>query len=261
MGLANAMLQRFQESYDIFTEAVSIEPANAELWYNRGLASSSTTRIGQAVLDFERAVALLDTTPALAPYKDDALAKFTSELEKSRELLEEALYIRGPAFTINQLIEQDEAFQLGLSMSRAGRWQEAEQAFRRVIEMGECLPQHSGNLGVTLVMQKRYDEAEAALKRALEFDPHYKLARENLAAIATIRRSGLTPELRMRNELRENDVDQTLTLYQPGTDTQPAITSTITKEQTVTKIQLGKQSARYRFFLNPYDYARFTKCP
>jgi Flp pilus assembly protein TadD len=261
MGLANAMLQRFQESYDIFTEAVSIDPTNAELWYNRGLASNCTTRLGQAVLDFERAVELLDTTPALAPYKDDVVKKFTDELEKSRKLAEEAMQLRGPDFTLDQLIEQDEAFQRGLSMTRAGKWKEAEQAFRRVIEMGECLPQYSGNLGVVLLMQQRYDEAEAALKRALKFDPHYKLARENLAAIPALRRSGRPAELRLRNELQESDVDQTITLYQPGNDTQPAITSTIKKLQTTTKLHLGKQPSRYRFFLNPYEDVRFTRCP
>lgn len=261
MGMANAMLKNFQESYDIFTEAVGIDPTNAELWYSRGLASNNTFRAGQAILDFERAIKFLDTTPALAPYRDEMLKRFTGELEKTRALAEEAMELRGPDFTLEQLIEQDEAFQFGLMMTRANRWQEAEQAFRRVISMGECLPQHSGNLGVALIMQGRYDEAEAALKHALEFDPHYQLARENLAVIPVLRRGGPQPEIRLRNELRESDLKQSITLYQPATDTQPEITSIITGDQTTTKVSLGKQTPRYRFFLNPYNDVRFTRCP
>jgi tetratricopeptide (TPR) repeat protein len=44
LGLSHSMLQHFPESYDIFTEALTLDPDNAELWYNHGLASHFTTR-------------------------------------------------------------------------------------------------------------------------------------------------------------------------------------------------------------------------
>ena len=259
MGLAYGMLERYQEGYDVFTEAVSIDPTNAELWYNRGLASYFTARIGQYIRDFERASELLETSPNLTEHRDELRPKFRKELESSRKLAREAMELRGPDFTLDQLIEQDEWFQRGLAMSKAEKWKEAEQAFRRVIEIGECLPQHSGNLGVALLMQRRYDEAEAVLKRALEFDPEYTLARANLAAIPALRRGKQPVELKIRNDFPVRDAEQSITFFQPGNSTRPDITSVIDKDQT--KVYLGKQPPRYRFFLNPYNDVRFTRCP
>src|SRR5712691_11624675 len=47
LGIAQGMLENFPESYDAYTEALSLEPDNADLWYNRGMASRFTSRFGQ----------------------------------------------------------------------------------------------------------------------------------------------------------------------------------------------------------------------
>ncbi len=39
-GLAHGMLKQYQQSYDVFSEAIDIDPTVAESWYNRGLARS-----------------------------------------------------------------------------------------------------------------------------------------------------------------------------------------------------------------------------
>src|SRR5438270_9056564 len=44
LGTALAMLQNFPQSYDAFTEALSLDPNNADLWYNHGTASRYTSR-------------------------------------------------------------------------------------------------------------------------------------------------------------------------------------------------------------------------
>jgi lipoprotein NlpI len=38
LGLAHGMLKHYQQSYDVFSEAISIDPTMAEFWYNHGLA-------------------------------------------------------------------------------------------------------------------------------------------------------------------------------------------------------------------------------
>ena len=58
MGTAHAMLQNFPQSYEAFTEALALDPKNAELWYNRSIASRFTSRFGQALRDIERAIEL-----------------------------------------------------------------------------------------------------------------------------------------------------------------------------------------------------------
>ena len=203
LGTAQAMLQNFPQSYAAYTEALSLDPTIAELWFNRGMASRFTSRFGRSLRDYERAKEL-NIRPELAK-------KLEEELEFARELAEKTLKLRGPDFTLDQLIEQEDLFQNGLQLTEAGEWEEAEQAFQAAIAMGDCLPQPWGNLGISLMMQERYDEAEAALKRALVMDPQYTLAKENLAALPKIRRTGLPPIVDIRDPFKSSELKQSIT--------------------------------------------------
>jgi tetratricopeptide (TPR) repeat protein len=205
LGTAQAMLKNFPQSYIAYTEALSLDPDNAELWFNRGMASRYTSRFGRSLRDYERAKEL-NITPELAK-------KLEEELEFARELAEKTLKLRGPDFTLDQLIEQEGLFQKGLLLTEAGEWEEAEQAFRASIAMGDCLPQPWGNLGISLMMQERYDEAEEALKRALVMDPGYTLAKKNLAALPKIRRTGLPPIVDIRDPFKSSKLKQSITFF------------------------------------------------
>lgn len=259
LGLAHAMLQHYSECYDIFSEAVTINPTNAELWYNRGLACRYTSRIGQAVRDFERAVELSSNDTS------EMARRFATELKVSREELQEAMQELEPGITVDQYIEREERFMQAMNLSKRKKWKEAEQAFLEVIEMGGNLPQYWGNLGVSLIMQARYEEAEAALKRALEIDPEYDLARSNLAKIPDVRRASGFAEIEVRNMAQVPDFKQTISFYKPGEgSSSPTPHTTIEKVGNALKrtgTALGKQPPRYRFFLNPYRDVRFTTCP
>jgi len=259
LGLAHGMLQHYEESYDLFTEALTIDPTNAQLWYNRGLACRYTTRVGQAVRDFERAVALSEhDTGELA-------RKFAQELEISRRHIQEAMQEQGVHSTLDQFIEREERFMQAMSLMRLSKWEEAERAFRQIIEMGGHLPQYWGNLGVSLIMQLRYDEAEIALKQALEIDPAYPIARNNLVKLPEIRQSKGPAEIEMRDLSQVTDIKQSITFYNPSNDSSSTTAHTTIEKtgNTVkgTRKQLGKQPPSYRFFLNPYQDVRFTTCP
>ncbi len=259
LGLAHGMLQHYEESYELFTEALPLAPTNAELWYNHGLSCRYTTRVGQAVRSFEQAVALAGKTTS------ELSGKFAQELERSRKELEEAMQAYGEDITLGQFIEQEERFMQAMHFTRLGKWKEAEKAFRQLIEMGGRLPQYWGNLGVSLIMQTRYEEAEAALKRALDIDPEYTLARNNLEKLPEIQRAGGPPGVELRDLPHRQDIKQSITFYkQNNGNTSPTAHTTIEQiGNTVkgTRIPIGKQPPRYRFFLNPYCDVRFTICP
>ena len=85
LGLAHGMSQNFEKSYELFTEAVTIDPTNAELWYNRGLACRFTSRVGQAVRDFEQAVKLSGNDSS------ELTRKFVRELDVGRKELKQSL--------------------------------------------------------------------------------------------------------------------------------------------------------------------------
>src|SRR2546421_11682338 len=42
LGLAHGMLRHYEQSYDILTEAITIDPTMADLWYNRAMACRCT---------------------------------------------------------------------------------------------------------------------------------------------------------------------------------------------------------------------------
>ena len=203
LGTAQGMLQHFPQSYAAYTEALSLDADNAALWLNRGMASRFTSRFGRSLRDYERAKEL-NTRPELAK-------KLEEELEFARELAEKTLKLRGPDFTLDQLIEQEDLFHDGLQMMEAGEWEAAEQAFQTSIAMGDCLPQPWGNLGISLLMQERYDEAETALKRALVMDPGYTLAKSNLAALPETRRTGPPARIDITDPLKSSKLKQSIT--------------------------------------------------
>jgi tetratricopeptide (TPR) repeat protein len=203
LGTAQAMLQNYPQSYAAFDEALKLSPNAADLWYNRGMSSLYTLRIGQSLKDRMRAVEL-NTNPALSERFDEAV-------KDSREMVEESIQLRGPDFTLDQLIEQESLFQRGLAMMEAYQWDEAEQAFRQSIALADCLPQPWGNLGVCLLMQERYDECEAALKRALVFDPHYAIAKNNLKLLAESRRTGPPKQFGIQEPFKNVKMKQGIT--------------------------------------------------
>lgn len=203
LGTAQAMLQNFPQSYKALTQALALDPKNAELWYNRSTASCFTSRFGQALWDIERAIEL-NTSSELTE-------RLNQELQFSRKLAEESRKLRGPDFTLDQLVEQENLFQQGLTLMEAGKGEEAQQAFQASIAMGDCLPQPWGNLGICLIMQERYDEAEAALRRALVIDPKYTLAKNNLAALPEFRRTGPPTMVALNEPFKHSKLKQSIT--------------------------------------------------
>jgi tetratricopeptide (TPR) repeat protein len=206
LGAVQSMLQNYPQSYEAFTEALALEPNDAELWYNRSGTSQFTGRHGQALRDIERAIQL-NTVAELA-------GRFDKALKFNRKIAEEAMKLRGPNFTLDQLIEQEEHFQQGLKSMEAANWAEAGQAFEASIALGDCLPQPWGNLGISLMMQKRYDEAEEAFKHALIIDPKYAIAKNNLAALPETRKVGPPEMIGMHDPYKSSNVKHSLTLLE-----------------------------------------------
>lgn len=189
IGGASLLLERYEDAFLATTAAVALMPEHALFWFNRGMAARFTTRIGQSLHDFEQA-ALLDRDGILAD-------KLAEALPDARVYVADSLKLRGPEFTLDQLIDQEGLFQQGVQAMQQQQWVEAELFFRQSIAMGDVLPQPWGNLGICLLMQRQFDAAEAVLRRALAIDPGYTLARQNLAGLPAIRASGKLPTLRI----------------------------------------------------------------
>lgn len=189
LGTAHAMKSENQHAFEAFSEALALEPNAFDVWYNRGLASLFTSRLGQAFKDFSKAATLCTEVS----FKQ----RIVEQLEFTEHAVREACALRGPGFTLEQLIEQEELVQRGVALMEQEAWSDAEKRFRDVIALGDVLPQPWGNLGICLLMQQRYDEAEEALQRALEIDADYELAQANLAMLESVRSGGIAPRVVM----------------------------------------------------------------
>ena len=258
LGLAHGMLKHYQQSYDVFSEAITLDPTIAEFWHNRGLACHYMARPGEAVRNFERAVELSKNDTS------EMSRKFAVELEVGRQELQEAMQAHETDITFEHYMEREECFTQALRLVRQEKWQEAELLFRQLTETGSRVPSYWGNLGVSLMMQLRYDEAEEALKQAIAIEPDYLIARDNLKKLPEIRRSKRPIEHKLINPSREEDVKQSLALYQKdeeGKVTSGTIIEKVGHTVTSTWRQLGKQRPLYDFFLNTYQDTRFTTCP
>jgi len=258
LGLAHGMLKQYQQSYDVFSEAIGVDPTVAELWHNRGLACHYLSRPGEAVRNFERAVALSKRETG------EMAHKFALQLEEERQELQEVMQSHGTDITFQQYMQREERFTQALRLVRQEQWQEAEFLFRQLTETGSRIPSYWGNLGVCLMMQFRYDEAEEVLKQALAIDPDYPVARDNLKKLPEIRRSKQPIGHTFINLSQEEDVKDSLALYQKddeGEVTSYTVIEKVGHAVTSTWGQLGKQHPRYDFFLNTYQNTRFTTCP
>jgi tetratricopeptide (TPR) repeat protein len=258
LGLAHGMLKHYQQSYELFSEAIVLDPTRAEYLYNRGLACSSMSRPGEAVRDFERAIELAKNETS------EMTRRFALQLEESRQDLQEAMQGHEAGITVEHYMEREERFTQALSLVRQEKWQDAERLFRHLTATQSRISSYWGNLGVCLMMQSRYDEAEEALKQALTIDPDYSIARDNLKKLPDVRRSKEPLELKLLNLSREEDAKQSLALYEK--DEKGEITARTVIERaghvvTTIKGQVGKQPPRYDFFLNTYQDTRFTICP
>ena len=137
------MQRAFEDAYQAFDEAVQIDPDEAYLWFNYGLACLHTSRTGKSVPALERAVELEG--------QGEMADRFGEQLDFSRQIAESELATRGPDFSLDRLIKQQELFQQGLQLTAGRKWAKAEEVYREAIAMGDCLPQPWGNLGICLV--------------------------------------------------------------------------------------------------------------
>lgn len=185
LSMAYGGLNDYEQAYEVLTESLAIAPTDPTALFVRGIYALRVHRSGQYVQDIERAAELIRSD------KSHNLARAVQrELKTSRKVLKDALRRRGPDFTLEQLIEQEEFYVQALKRAREHDWAGAELLFKRVIGMAEkdFDPRPWNNLGFCLMQQQRFDEAELAWKRALKIDRSYSIARNHLRLLPELRR-------------------------------------------------------------------------
>lgn len=182
LGSAQVMQRQLDAAYETFSQALALLPEDPYLWFNRGMICRHVMRPGQSLHDLQQAVAREGNGPAAEQY--------ATEAQRAQTIVERALHLRGPDFTLEHLIEQEERFIQAIQAMERDDWAEGEAHLQRVLALSERQPQPWSNLGICLMMQRRFDEAEAAYQRALAIQPDYASARENQAVLQQMRQAG-----------------------------------------------------------------------
>src|SRR6266487_1510674 len=128
LGLAHGMLKQYQQSYDVFSEAIVLDPTKAEFWHNHGLACYYMSCPAEALQDFERAVELTKNNTS------EIARKFAAQLQEGRQELQEAMQAHGTGTTLEQYVEREECFTQAMNLVRQEQWPEAELLFRELTE-------------------------------------------------------------------------------------------------------------------------------
>jgi len=104
--------------------------------------------------------------------------------------------------TLHRRQEQE---QQAIQMALRGRWEEAEQLNRAILEENPRDADALNRLGKALLEQGRYEEAQDAYGKALELDPYNRIARKNrdrLAKLLASRKAQARAEAAGREQIR-----------------------------------------------------------
>jgi tetratricopeptide (TPR) repeat protein len=108
----------------------------------------------------------------LQRWTDDAYALASrAHLRGERGALDEALQDASALVSAHPASSAAHWFNYGYLLEQAKRTADAEQAFRRAVDLDPKLDRAWYGLGLALVHMKRFDEAEAALLRNTELQP------------------------------------------------------------------------------------------
>ncbi|HEX8961580.1 MAG TPA: tetratricopeptide repeat protein [Rhodocyclaceae bacterium] len=187
-----------------YREAVVLDPGFADAHSNLGFVLKEQQRLPEAEASLRQALALNpDLLPArfnLACLKQQAgdLAHATQELkavlEKSpwhAEALERLGAVccatsdfAGAVAALEHLADTSAnpaaCCNLGYALKKLGRYEEAEQAYRRGLALAETNADLLSNLGVLCRELKRYGEAETLYRKAIALEPGNARIRNNL---------------------------------------------------------------------------------
>jgi tetratricopeptide (TPR) repeat protein len=152
--------RRPDEAADILENAVRLDPAEGDAWFNLGKARAMLGLGPQADAAFEKSFALNPERKALALAAEHQQA---GRLEEAEKIYRDILRANPKNVDALRL--------LGTLAFKAGRLHEAERLFRRAVSHAPDYAEARLDLGRVLKEQHRLEEAIHSFEKAAELDP------------------------------------------------------------------------------------------
>jgi len=188
-----------------FSEALRLQPDDADAHYNLGVALEKQGRLEEAMAHFSEA-ARLRPDYADAHYSiavilarqskfDEAISHYSQALRVNPNYAEAHNNLGVALFSLGKLSKAIEHYRtaltldpdfgkahnnLGNALIQNGKLDEAIAHYSRALEIRAHYPEAHNNLGVALAQQGKIDAAIVQFEKALQLKPDYTQARANL---------------------------------------------------------------------------------
>jgi tetratricopeptide (TPR) repeat protein len=196
---------RFDEVMAHFSEALRLQPDDADAHYNLGVALEKQGRLEEAMAHFSEVVRLrpdyADAHYSMAVILarqskfNEAISHYSQALRVNPNYAEAHNNLGVALFSLGKLDKAIEHYRtalkldpnfgkahnnLGNALIQKGKLDEAVAHYSRALEIRAHYPEAHNNLGVALARQGKIDAAIVQFKKALQLKPDYAQARANL---------------------------------------------------------------------------------
>ncbi len=174
LGIALFKQGRLEEAVTAYKKQLLLEPAHQRAWKNLGFTLNQQGKIEEAVSAYQKKLPLKDASPVIKP----------TESAEQTLLRRKVLYYQAELkFSINH---PSAWFNLGMSLKKLQRWDEAVKALRRHVMIEEKDEAAWNNLGISLYQQGELTAAADAFLMAIKINPQHLYALMNDAELALI---------------------------------------------------------------------------
>jgi tetratricopeptide (TPR) repeat protein len=196
---------RSDEVMGHFSEALRLQPDDADAHYNLGVALEKQGRLEEAMAHFSEAVRLrpdyADAHYSMAVILarqskfEEAISHYSQALRVNPNYAEAHNNLGVALFSLGKLDKAIEHYRtalkldpnfgkahnnLGNALIQKGKLDEAIAHYSRALEIRAPYPEAHNNLGVALAQQGKIDAAIVQFEKALQLKPDYAQARTNL---------------------------------------------------------------------------------
>jgi tetratricopeptide (TPR) repeat protein len=170
LGLIMAAMGRGQDAVDLIAAASRLQPSDAAIHANHGIALSELRQFAEAVACFDRAVALQPDLAAGYLGRGSALL-YLGQLQQALANLGQAVRLAPKSAQAHNA--------LGVALEQANRLAEARHCFEQVLALDPKHAEAHHNIGLVLAAEGRPAEALVSIERALALQPQHAPAHAN----------------------------------------------------------------------------------